>query len=87
MAIKIKEINYPELTFFEKMYFPQIFGGLWITLKHLLGFNPITVQYPEEVKELLKYYNMMKKALKRFKKGAFKSGMPKDLAKMMGGLR
>jgi signal recognition particle subunit SRP54 len=42
---------------------------------------------PEEVKELLKYYNMMKKALKRFKKGAFKRGMPKDLAKMMGGLR
>ena len=42
---------------------------------------------PEEVKELIKYYNMMKKALKRFKKGAFKRGMPKDLAKMMGGLR
>ncbi len=38
---------------------------------------------PEEVKELLKYYNVMKKALKRFKKGAFKRGMPKDLAKMM----
>ena len=42
---------------------------------------------PEEVKELMKYYNMMKKALKRFKKGALKRGMPKDLAKMMGGLR
>jgi signal recognition particle subunit SRP54 len=42
---------------------------------------------PEEIKELLKYHNMMKKALKRFKKGAFKRGMPKDLAKMMGGLR
>jgi signal recognition particle subunit SRP54 len=42
---------------------------------------------PDEVKELLKYYNMMKKTLKKFKKGAFKRGMPKDLAKMMGGLR
>ena len=52
MAIKIKQIKYPELTLFEKLYFPQIFGGLWITLKHLLGFNSITVQYPEEVKEL-----------------------------------
>lgn len=52
MAIKIKEINYPKLTIFEKLYFPQIFGGMWITLKHLLCFNPITVQYPEEVKEL-----------------------------------
>jgi len=42
---------------------------------------------PEEVKELLKYYNVMKKALKRFKKGTFKRGMPKDLARMMRDLR
>lgn len=42
---------------------------------------------PEEIKELLKYYSVMKKALKRFKKGAFKRGMPKDFTKMMKGLR
>lgn len=42
---------------------------------------------PEEVKELLKYYNVMKKALKKFKKGAFKRGMPKDLARMMRDFR
>lgn len=42
---------------------------------------------PEEVKELLKYYNVMKKALRGFKKGAFKRGMPKDLARMMKGIR
>lgn len=42
---------------------------------------------PEDVKELLKYYNVMKRTLKRFKKGAFKKGMPKDFAKMMRGMR
>lgn len=52
MAIKVKVLQRPKLTFFEKLYFPQIFRGLWITLKHMIGFNPITVQYPEEVKEL-----------------------------------
>ena len=52
MAIKIKVLERPELTFFEKLYFPQIFRGLWITLKHIIGFNPITVQYPEEIKQL-----------------------------------
>ncbi len=52
MAIKIKKIEQPELNFWENFYFPQIFGGLWITLKHILNFKPITVQYPEEVKEL-----------------------------------
>ena len=52
MAITIKKIEHPKLNILEQLYFPQIFGGLWITLKHLLGFNPITIQYPEEVKEL-----------------------------------
>jgi len=42
----------PELTWYEKLYLPQIIEGLVITLKHLLRFKPITVQYPEEVKEL-----------------------------------
>jgi len=52
MAINVKKIQPPKFNFLEKLYFPQIFGGLWITLKHFLGFNSITVQYPEEVKEL-----------------------------------
>ena len=52
MAIKIKVIEPPELTWYEKLYLPQIFCGLVITLKHLLRFRPITIQYPEEVKEL-----------------------------------
>jgi len=52
MAIKIKVIEPPGLTWYEKLYLPQIFGGLFITLMHLLRFRPITIQYPEEVKEL-----------------------------------
>lgn len=56
MAIKVKVLKHPELTWFEKMYIPQILSGLVITIKHLLRFKPITVQYPEEVKELPERY-------------------------------
>lgn len=52
MAIKIKVIETPRLNFFEKLYLPQILDGLLVTLKHILSYDPITVQYPEEVKEL-----------------------------------
>lgn len=52
MAIKIIVIETPRLNFFEKLYLPQILNGLLITLKHILSYDPITVQYPEEVKEL-----------------------------------
>ncbi|MGH7900705.1 MAG: NuoI/complex I 23 kDa subunit family protein [Thermodesulfobacteriota bacterium] len=52
MAIKIKVLKQPSLSLFEKCYLPQIFRGLCITLKHIIFFNPITVQYPEEVKKL-----------------------------------
>lgn len=52
MAIKIKIIKHPELSFFDRLYLPQILRGLFITLKHLLSFKQITVQYPEEIKEL-----------------------------------
>lgn len=52
MAISVKILNPPKLSFSEKLYLPQIFSGLMVTLKHLLGFKPVTVQYPEEVKQL-----------------------------------
>ncbi|HEY7535724.1 MAG TPA: NADH-quinone oxidoreductase subunit I, partial [Thermodesulfobacteriota bacterium] len=52
MAIKVKVIQSPKLSFLERMYLPEIMRGLKITLMHLLRFNPITVQYPEEVKQL-----------------------------------
>lgn len=52
MAISVKILEQPKLSFSEKLYLPQIFSGLMITLKHLLGFKSVTVQYPEEIKEL-----------------------------------
>ena len=30
----VKVMRRPELTFWEKLYVPQIVGGLWITSKH-----------------------------------------------------
>jgi NADH-quinone oxidoreductase subunit I len=52
MGIKIKIMNAPEMTFLDRLYLPQIIQGLWITFKHLIGFKQITIQYPEEIKEL-----------------------------------
>ncbi len=52
MAIKVKVLESPKLSFWEKLYFPAIIKGMWITLKHLIKFNPITVEYPEEIKQL-----------------------------------
>src|SRR3989304_7583561 len=52
MAIKVKVIQPPNLTFLERIYLPEIIKGLKTTLMHILNFKPITVQYPEEVKEL-----------------------------------
>lgn len=56
MGINIKVLEHPKLSLLERLYFPQIFGGLWITLKHLLGFKPVTIQYPEEIKEMPENY-------------------------------
>ena len=56
MAIKVKLIEQPKLTFWEKLFLPQILRGLWITLSHIIRFNPITVKYPEEVKKLPENY-------------------------------
>ena len=52
MAIKVKVIPTPKLGLLERLYIPEIIKGLKTTLMHILRFNPVTVQYPEEVKEL-----------------------------------
>ena len=56
MAIGIKLIKHPKLTFWEKLYLPQVLSGLLITIKHIIKFRPITVKYPEEVKKLPENY-------------------------------
>jgi NADH-quinone oxidoreductase subunit I len=52
MAISVKILKQPKLSLSEKLYLPEVFRGLMITLRHLLAFNPVTVQYPEEIKQL-----------------------------------
>jgi signal recognition particle subunit SRP54 len=42
---------------------------------------------PEDVKELMNYYKMMKKAIKGFKKGAFGRRVPRGFEKMLKTLR
>ena len=56
MAINIKLLSQPKLTFWEKLYLPQIIKGLWITLKHIINHKPITVKYPEQIKQLPENY-------------------------------
>jgi NADH-quinone oxidoreductase subunit I len=44
---EIQQVRSKDLTFLEKTYLPQIFGGLWLTFKQM--FKPkFTRQYPEE---------------------------------------
>ena len=47
----LMKIEPPKLTLMERTYLPQIFTGLGITAKHMLGVaqgNALTMQYPEE---------------------------------------
>lgn len=38
-----------KLTLADKLYFPAIFKGMWVTLKHLIRPQKrVTIQYPEE---------------------------------------
>ena len=40
-------VRRPKLTFWDKLYLPQILQGMWITLKHIPK-KKFTRQYPEE---------------------------------------
>jgi NADH-quinone oxidoreductase subunit I len=42
MVVKRKE-----LSFWERLYLPAIFGGLWVTARHFFR-KKVTMQYPEE---------------------------------------
>ena len=56
MAINVKVLKRPRLSFWEKLYIPQVLKGLMITIRHITHFQPITVKYPEEVKALPENY-------------------------------
>lgn len=57
-----------EMTFWEKLYLPAIFGGMWITLKHFFR-RKNTVRYPEQKREFSPVYRG-RHVLKRDEKGA-----------------
>ncbi len=44
-------VDEPELTATERLYLPQIIGGMGTTLRHMFK-KKITVQYPEQTREL-----------------------------------
>lgn len=51
----ILSIDSPELTPAERLYIPQVLGGMKITLQHLaksITGKTLTVQYPEEKREM-----------------------------------
>ena len=50
-----KVVSNKKMTFMEKMYFPAILGGMWITLKHFFR-KPATSQYPEEIRPRAEVY-------------------------------
>ncbi|MEM4658473.1 MAG: NADH-quinone oxidoreductase subunit I [Candidatus Methanosuratincola sp.] len=52
MAIGVKVLHTPKLSLAERLYIPEILRGLATTIRHILRFKPVTVEYPEEVKEL-----------------------------------
>lgn len=56
MAINVKVLERPRLSFWEKLYIPQVLRGLMITIRHITHHQPITVKYPEEVKALPENY-------------------------------
>lgn len=57
-----------ELSFAEKLYFPAIIKGMWITFTHLFK-RKATVKYPEQVRERSAVYRGQH-VLKRDEKGA-----------------
>jgi NADH-quinone oxidoreductase subunit I len=72
MAASVKVVRRPELTFWEKLYLPQIlcglkvtfrhfFQNLWLHIVHLFGRSlhrraAATYQYPEELRPLMSRY-------------------------------
>ncbi len=56
------------MNFWERIYLPAIFGGMWITIKHFFK-KKATLRYPEETREFSKVYRGLH-VLKRDENGA-----------------
>ena len=48
-------VSNKKMTFMERIYLPAVFGGMWITLKHLFRKNN-TIKYPEQTREFAPVY-------------------------------
>jgi NADH-quinone oxidoreductase subunit I len=50
-----KKVVKKEMSLAEKMYLPAIFGGMWITFKHIFK-KSATIRYPEQKREIAPVY-------------------------------
>jgi NADH-quinone oxidoreductase subunit I len=50
-----KVVSNKKMSFMEKLYFPAILGGMWITLKHVFKKHN-TIKYPEVKREFAPVY-------------------------------
>ena len=52
---RTKVVSKKQMTFLERLYLPAIFGGMWITLKHVFK-KKVTYKYPEKKREFSESY-------------------------------
>ncbi len=64
---KSKVVSNKEMTFWESLYFPAIFGGMFITIKHFFK-KKTTIRYPEVTRSFSEIYRG-KHVLKRDEQG------------------
>jgi len=62
-----KVVSNKKISFWESLYLPAVFGGMWITFKHLFRKNN-TIKYPEEQRVFAPVYRGMH-VLKRDEQG------------------
>ena len=67
LSNRSKVVSKKEMTLSEKIYLPAIFGGMWITFKHLFKKHN-TLRYPEVTREFAPVYRGMH-VLKRDEEG------------------
>lgn len=67
LSNRSKVVSNKKMTFLEKLYLPAVFGGMWITFKHLFRKNN-TLKYPEETRVFAPVYRGQH-VLKRDEKG------------------
>ncbi len=65
---RAKQVVNKDMTLIERSYFPALFSGMWITLKHFFK-KKVTISYPEQTRVLSPVYRGLH-VLKRDEVGA-----------------